>query len=237
MTDIHTHILPGMDDGARTVQESISMLRMEWEQGIKTVVLTPHFYSDRESIENFLFRRAQSFSDLTKGMKDLPDSERSSLPALCLGAEVAWRSELLEKEELPLLCIGQTKNMLVELPFRTWTEATVKQLYELMACFGITPIIAHLERYLGSQEPRIVRKLLELDIPIQISSVSMSSFFVRRKAMKLLRTGQNCIIATDCHNCTTRPPKIGAAMDILKRKLSKSQLEELVCCGNELIEA
>lgn len=236
MTDLHTHILPGMDDGACSVEESITMLRMEQEQGVDAVVLTPHFYSNQETAESFLLRRSQSFSELTRLLEQLPEDERSALPTLYLGAEVAWRSELLEKDELPLLCIGQTKNMLVELPFSPWTDATVKQLYELMVCFGITPIIAHLERYLGSQNPKIVKKLLDLDVPIQISCAAWDGFFERRKAMKLLRSGHSCVIATDCHNCTTRPPDMGGAVRFLKRKAGGTLLEEFVRCADELVQ-
>lgn len=236
MTDLHTHILPGMDDGARTADESIAMLRMEQEQGVETVVLTPHFYSDQESVENFLLRRQQSYSTLVQALEGLPGHERSALPALQLGAEVAWRSELLEKENLPLLCIGQTKNMLVELPFSPWTDATVKQLYELIVCFGITPVIAHLERYLDRQNPKIVRKLLDLNIPIQISCTVCNSFFARRKAMKLLRGGHSCVMATDCHNCTNRPPDMGRAERFLQRKSGGRLLEEFVRCADELVQ-
>ena len=53
MTDLHTHILPGMDDGAKTVEDSLAMLRMEYDQGVDTVVLTPHFYRDRENPKHF----------------------------------------------------------------------------------------------------------------------------------------------------------------------------------------
>ncbi len=234
MTDLHTHILPGMDDGARDVTQSVAMLRMEREQGLKAVVLTPHFYSDRESIEHFLLRRKRSFSELICRLEQLPGEEYKTLPALYLGAEVAWRSELLEKEELPLLCIGQTKNMLVELPFTPWTDGTIKQLYELIVCFGITPVIAHLERYLDRQDPKIIRKLLELDVPIQISCAAFEGFFVRRKVMKLLREGYTCLAASDCHDCTCRPPDMDMALKVIRRKLSEEKVSELVCCADEL---
>ena len=57
MTDLHTHILPGMDDGAKDAQMSIAMLRAQRDQGVDTVVLSPHFYGDREDVDRFLRRR------------------------------------------------------------------------------------------------------------------------------------------------------------------------------------
>ena len=57
MIDFHTHILPGLDDGAKTLDESIQLLKMEEEQGVDTIVLTPHYYHEREDLKSFLQRR------------------------------------------------------------------------------------------------------------------------------------------------------------------------------------
>ena len=57
MTDLHAHILPGMDDGASSVEESLAMLQMEWDQGVDRVALTSHFYSAKEAVSSFLARR------------------------------------------------------------------------------------------------------------------------------------------------------------------------------------
>ena len=88
MTDLHTHILPGMDDGARNVQESLDLLRMEWEQGVHTVVLTPHLYRDRENLSHFLHRRERAVEELEWALDGLPVQARENLPQLILGAEV-----------------------------------------------------------------------------------------------------------------------------------------------------
>ena len=85
MTDLHTHILPGMDDGARTVKESLKMLRMERSQGVDTVVLTPHFYRDYETPEHFLQRREESVRVLETVIGRLPESEQKKLPRRSCG--------------------------------------------------------------------------------------------------------------------------------------------------------
>ena len=222
MTDIHTHILPGMDDGAVTPQDSLSMLRMEYEQGVRSVVLTPHFYPKRESVDCFLARRDAAYERLMQAIGQLPEAERGNIPELHLGAEVAWQSDLLEQDDLRPLCLGRSKNMLVELPFTPWNSALIRQLYELIACFGITPVIAHLERYLDAQSPKLVRKLLDLDIPVQISGAMFDHFWTRRKALKLLRSGRAQLVASDCHDCTDRPPNMRPAMTGVERRLGHS---------------
>ncbi len=227
MTDLHTHILPCMDDGAKTAEESLAMLRMQRDQGVNTVVLTPHFYPDREDVDTFLRRRGEAMVCL-QNILNAVGTEAQTLPRLLLGAEVAWRSDLLECERLGELCIGKTKNMLVELPFTPWTEHMVNQLYELLSCFGVTPIIAHLERYLQIQNPQIIGRLLELNVPVQISSGALSHFMGRRRALKLLCSGQAQVIASDCHDCTTRPPDMAQSVRFLQRKLGGQAVQELI---------
>ena len=85
MTDLHTHILPGMDDGSPNTETSIAMLRAERDQGISTVVLTSHFYRSHERPSSFLKRRAAAMDQLQQAIEQLPQKERDSLPRLVLG--------------------------------------------------------------------------------------------------------------------------------------------------------
>ena len=147
MTDLHTHILPGMDDGAKTPEESLQMLRMERDQGVDTVVLTPHFYRDRERPEQFLARRRASAEALRDALMALPEEEIRTMPRLILGAEVAWVPNLPDMPELSRMCMGRSKYLLLELPFSAWSDPLFRQLRELMDRTGVTPVIAHVERY------------------------------------------------------------------------------------------
>lgn len=232
MTDLHTHILPGMDDGARDVHMSISMLRMEREQGVDTVVLTPHFYGDREAANQFLQRRSQSFAQLSGAL----EREQEEFPRLVLGAEVAWRSDLVECEQLFELCIGQTQNLLLELPFTVWTDQMFDQIYDFMGRTGITPVIAHLDRYLGFQKPGHIREVLDLGVPVQISAEILLHPLARRRALKLLRHDQAHLLVTDCHDTNDRAPNLRAGMEIVRRKLGDQRAEELIRCADELVE-
>ena len=72
LSDFHSHILPGIDDGSKTVEESIALLRAEAEQGVKRVVATPHFYSNRDTMEGFLERRHAAVEALRQAMEAHP---------------------------------------------------------------------------------------------------------------------------------------------------------------------
>ena len=115
MVDFHTHILPGMDDGSRDVEQSLAMLRMEREQGIETVVLTPHFYARQNAPARFLERRSQSFQKLSAALDE-------SCPRLLLGAEVQYFDNMDRAEEIGSLCIGDTGVLLLEMPFLPGTS-------------------------------------------------------------------------------------------------------------------
>lgn len=234
MTDLHTHILPGIDDGAKDAQESLAMLRMEREQGVDTVVLTPHFYRDKENPKHFLQRREKSMLTLGKRILELPEPERGALPRLLIGAEVAWAPNLADWDELPELCIGETKNLLLEMPFTPWNDRMIDQIYDLISRTGITPVIAHLERYLKIQRPEHIRELLEVGAPVQVSGDVLLHFMSRGSAMKLLKNRQAHLLASDCHNCTTRRPDLKAALNVVRQKLGSHRTETLIRCADEL---
>ncbi len=236
MTDLHTHILPGMDDGAADAEESLALLRMERQQGVGTVALTPHFYRRREDPKSFLARRAESCRALEERIAALPEEERRDLPRLVLGAEVAWAPGLSEWEELPALCLGGTKNLLLELPFSQWNDGLIHQLYDLMGRTGITPVIAHLERYMKIQRREHIEAVLDLGVPVQISGDIFFSWLQRMGALKMLRRGEAHIIASDCHHVTGRVPNLGDAMAVVREKLGDSFSEQLSAQAAELLE-
>ena len=84
MIDFHTHILPGMDDGSKDVRESVSMLRLEGKRGIDTVCLTPHFYAEQNSPEQFLERRKRAWQKLKPCPLDMQLSKRVKYPQLAV---------------------------------------------------------------------------------------------------------------------------------------------------------
>lgn len=233
MTDLHTHILPGMDDGAKTVEESLALLRMQQSQGVDTVVLTPHFYPNKENVDSFLARRDEA----VKRLQDALDAAEEPLPELLLGAEVLWRSDLIEWERREELCISGTRNLLLELPFTPWDGRMIDRLYDMIGHTGITPIIAHLERYLPLQSKAMIQEILSLGVPVQISAGILTHPLQRNGAMKLLKNGQAHLLASDCHDCVRRVPDLAAGLEIVRRKLGEQCARELINCADELARA
>jgi len=233
MTDLHTHILPGMDDGARSAEESIHLLRLEWEQGVRRVALTPHFYPQREGLEEFLHRREQSWQRLQEAIAALPEKDRQALPAMFLGAEVAWQPNTGYWEELERLRIGEKGPVLVELPFQSWSGSMLRQLYDLVCRSSATVALAHLDRYIKTQKKEYIRELYDMGIPIQLSADRLSRFFDRRETIALLKQEKPFFLASDCHDPTSRPPCMGQAAKVVKKALGEESAGRILRRGEE----
>lgn len=230
MLDIHTHILPRIDDGSKSVQQSLAMLQMEKMQGIDQIALTPHFYADRESPERFLKRRLDALNQLNDFAQQNP------LPKLSVGAEVAFFTGMSHADGIENLCIGDTNAMLIEMPFCKWNRSIVDELIYFRECRGIQPILAHIERYIAYQPMGAVRELNESGLRIQANA----SFFIRwRKswlAMRMLRRREIQFIGSDCHNTSSRPPNMEAAIIEIDKRIGKKAMEYLQCMERRLSE-
>lgn len=208
MTDTHTHILPGIDDGAANLTESLRMLRMCRTQGVKTVVLTSHFYPERESADSFLARRAESFAQLREAVP--PD-----FPKLVLGAEVTWCVGLEHMEQLSELTMGQSDYLLLEMPYMAWTDEQLNGIWNLINDGRVVPVLAHLDRYLPMLDQHRLETILDMQIPLQLSTSAFRSFFRRRKALRLMDRGR-WMLGSDCHNTKDRPPCMAMAAGYLQ---------------------
>lgn len=221
MKDLHTHILPGMDDGAPDVATALQMLRLEAQQGVDTVALTPHFYRDREHVADFLARRAEAVSLLQSALENEPH------PRLIVSAEVAYVPGIADWPELEQLCYEGTKTLLVELPMSPWNDELFRRLYSIEGRRGITPMIAHIDRYFGIQSKANIAQLLEMDLPIQISTEALFHLRTRRRAIELL-CSRNAALISDCHNTVSRPPDMAAASAVLVKKLGASAARRIL---------
>ena len=212
MIDWHSHVLPGVDDGAHDIGESLSMLGMLSEQNADTVCATPHFYANASSIEEFLERRAEA-AEL------LASSAGGSAPRILLGAEVKYYPGISKLSRLFELGIEGTRMLLVEMPHDRWTEYTQRELVELSGAGRATIMLAHIERYLKLQPERTWERLYESGITAQVNASFLTSALTRHRALSMLRDGRIHFIGSDCHNTTRRAPDIGRAYDIVTRKL------------------
>lgn len=211
--DMHCHLLPGMDDGCKTADESIQVLRVSFDQGVRQMFATPHYYPV-ESVERFLERRTAAMERLTQQM----GQETQPLPQICLGAEVAYRPGLGYEKDLDKLCLGASRYLLLEMPFTRWSEEVVRSVRNLCSIQGITPILAHIERYLSMQSRDTLMRVLEQDVLVQMNAENLLQFSKRGKAKKMLESGMVQLLGTDCHNLTSRKPNLGPGVEYLEKK-------------------
>ena len=144
MIDLHTHVLPGMDDGSRSPEESARMLRELGAQGVTLAAATPHFYAGENSPDRFLRRRKEAWERLQPVLEP-------GMPELILGAEVCYFEGLRRNDELPLLCMEGTDTLLLEMPFEPWSRRMLGDLLELADRGDMRVVLAHVERYMPFQ--------------------------------------------------------------------------------------
>lgn len=218
MIDFHSHILPSVDDGSQSVEESLRMLRAAWDQGVRRIVATPHFYADEMVPKEFLVNRQRALEQI-----GTEDADR-----IFLGAEVAYFDNMSRSEALQQMQIGQTGLILVEMPFMPWTDRIVEDVCRLADRQGLTPVLAHVERYRQkSQIPRYRDVLLNCGALFQCNAGAFLSFGSRSWTLKQMKNGCVHFLGSDCHNMTTRAPRLGEAAQVIEKKLGRETLEEI----------
>ncbi len=203
MIDFHSHILPGMDDGARSVAESVRMLRQSSEQHIGTVVATPHFYRQQESVDSFLERRAAALHQLLDAVSD----ERC--PRILSGAEVrVFRG--LSRLDLRPLCTEGTDLLLLELPMMFIPSWVLEEVEDIIYTQGLRILLAHIERYFGMLSKEQLGELLRFpDITVQISGEAMLSSFSRCEIRQHIPYPKAVVFGSDMHRPTGRAQNLG----------------------------
>ncbi len=220
MTDWHSHILPGVDDGSRSLAESLMLLKMLREQGIRRVVATPHFLANRDSIDSFLERRNRAAAVLRETLfQDAPE--------LLLGAEVYYYPSISALDGLERLCTEGHRYLLLEMPIERWTEYTVRELINLASMSRVTLVLAHIERYYKYQSKDTWRRLYDADVLMQVNASFFNDPKTKRQAMSMLKKHRIHFLGSDCHDITSRPPHIGQAIDAIRKKLGEEYLEYL----------
>ena len=227
--DMHCHILPGVDDGARDVETSLAMLEASRAQGVQYMVATPHFYATRDRVDTFLDRRREAWETLKFRMG-------ADYPGIVLGAEVAFFRGISRAERLEALKIEGTDCILLEMPFRPWSEDDVDEVSEILEKRGYTIILAHIERYLAMRgNADYIGNLLELPVLAQINAESLLDWRQRGKLIKMVRNGQVHLLGSDCHGIHHRPPNLGEGREILRKKTGTEYLDRIDRRSEELL--
>ena len=202
------------------------MLQLLSHQGVERVIATPHFLANKENVTDFLSRRRASFETLKPSLtKDMPE--------ILLGAEVKYYQGISRLENLRQLCIQSSNLLLLEMSPVKWTEYTIKEIVDISSS-GINVVLAHVERYSSFQSSKTLEQLMNCDILMQVNADSFNDWLTRRKTLKLLVNNRAGLIGSDCHNLTTRSPRIGEAFEVIEKKLGKGFVNQINEYGKSL---
>lgn len=218
--DYHTHILPGMDDGACDVEQANEMLQQLHAYGVQTVLLTPHYYTDNESPAAFLQRRKAAFEALNSAYA-------ASSPRLILGAEVYLEKGLSKRTDLKKLCIGDSSYMLLEMPYLPLSEWMIEEIESLCFEHDCKLIFAHLLRYAAYYHEDDFAQLIDFpEAVVQVNAEDMLFRTVRKRVRQWIAQGRTVVFGTDCHNLDSRRPNF----DVAEKHIAK------ICGGISPIE-
>ena len=227
--DFHSHILPGIDDGSRNVETSIGMLWMCKEHGVDTMIATPHFYADSNTVERFIDSRQKAYDKVM--------AENMDIPQIIMGAEVAFFAGISRAEKTDALKVEGTDIMLLEMPFVTWSDSVVQEVRDLIEKRHFHIILAHIERFLQipGNKP-YVRQILELPVTVQVNAETLLDFRQKGKMLKMFKKGQAHIIRSDCHGMHHRVPNLWLGREVLEKKLGHEFLENMDSYGTKLLK-
>ena len=248
MIDIHAHILPELDDGAKTLEESIQMCRISYHDGIRTIVVTPHilpgiYKNDRSTIlsklqqlNNALMKfGVQSSEFVVKNSDSMTQRLNDPMTGFKLlpGADVHFLSDILQRyEKGEIVTVNdQGRYLMVEFAFQGIPYQAEEVLFQLLTK-GIIPIISHPERNMEiGQRPKRYYEMIRMGCLGQVTAMSLTGEFgsgVRRIAEKLLTNRLIHIIASDAHSTDGRPPILSAAVKAAEKIVGKEEAQRMV---------
>lgn len=230
MTDLHCHLLPGIDDGARDLNMSLALLRQEQAQGVTNLVFTSHFHPDEQDLHDFLKARNRAFGQLVKTLET-----RGPQPfAYKLGAEVYF-SPMLSELDVSLLCFTRSPYLLIEFPFTREPAFIDRVLFDLMTR-GVRPIIAHVERYEWLNErPEVLCDWANEGIVLQSNAGALLRDEKRaRYIATLIDHNIVSVLSSDAHHPEHRPANLSAGYQAVADRLGEDTARELQENGNRI---
>ena len=227
MLDLHTHILPDVDDGPETWEDALGMLAVAEAQGTHTIVATPHSHG--------AWQRHEAAADLVPELV-AEAQQRARAVGLSLrilpGQECYIDVDLVSDLEAGrLLTLGTSRTVLLELPFTQWPARTEHLIYDLQVA-GYTVLLAHPERYTAVQkEPNLVLPLVERGVYLQVTSVAITGELgaaSQRCARVLVEHGLCHVLASDAHHVRRRAPVLDTALAEMTRWIGEEAARQMV---------
>lgn len=227
--DIHTHILPCMDDGAGSTAESCEMIRMLKKQGVDAVIATPHFWGNKDTLHGFIARRDACYEHL------MEHYDNESMPEIYLGAEVRYFKGITRSPDFLKLTLGKSRYILLEPPYGPFPSGMVAELRSFVGSVDYKLIIAHVDRYLGGNDWAMISSLCDGErIRGQVNAESLIRFIGRKKVVALLENNICSYLADDTHNMQKRKPMMEPAIKQIEKYCHQDTVEQLIRNHTEL---
>lgn len=224
--DVHSHILPGMDDGARNPKQSKAMLDQAWAEGIKTIIATPHRMPERQNAS------PEKIKEISNKLQHYSDKKGYGIKILT-GNEIYFCEETINDLEQGQVCtMADSDCVLVE--FAPVDDAVyIRNGLLAIQNMGYRPILAHVERYSALCKSPFdkVAELRNMGVLIQVNSMSVTGNFGRATASvveKLLKKKLVDFISTDAHSDGKRSPAMKECVERLNKICSPDYIEKLL---------
>ena len=225
MIDIHSHVLPGVDDGARSFEESLQMLHLAAAAGTTDIVATPHASPEFDYDEPRIEALFKELSEQTRGVISLH-----------LGCDfhLSYKNLIDALAHPTKYTIDHGRYLMVELPDLI-SFSTVREGLRQLIRIGVTPVITHPERNMSLQQKSgELMRWIQDGCTVQVTGQSFLGHFgpvAKAVSDKLIGANSLHFVASDAHDCIDRPPDLSGAFKYLSEKYSP-ECAELVCIGN-----
>ena len=230
--DIHCHIVPGVDDGATDIEETGKLLRMEYEQGVRTIIATPHFR----------FRMFETSAEKVKEQFKLVEKAAAEVASdlhVYLGCEFHTNMEMISMlRENKVMTLAGSRYVLTEFSHNS-EENYIRERLSTLLSGGYKPIVAHIERYEATRTSMdFVEELVDMGVCMQINADSITGkdgFFTKRYCNRVMKQDLLHFVGSDFHNSTKRISRIGEAYRVVTAKFGQDYADELFICNPERI--
>lgn len=225
MIDVHNHSLYGLDDGSKCLEQTIAMMKIAYDEGIRSIILTPHYKEDRYTKnKEYVAERIKSLQlDLKREGIDI---------ALYQGNEVFYYCDCTnEIEEKQLATLAGSRYVLIEF-YPSTDYHTIKESLNHVLNSGYLPILAHVERYTCLVEHyKLTEELVDMGVYIQVNCSSIIGNHgrtIKKFTKKLLKKHWVNFVATDAHSDGTRSPRMRECYEYVTKKFGSEYADDLV---------
>lgn len=223
--EVHCHILPGVDDGARNMDETIRMLKAYYADGVRTIYATSHYR--KRMFEPSMEKIISQYNQVKKKAREIGEGI-----TVYLGCEFHANMdmvEILDAGERPVM--GNSRCVLTEFSSASELSFIRERCYALLS-HGYEPIIAHAERYpVLTRNPQTIGDLVDMGAYIQVNAESVmgdEGFSTKRFCRKLMKMDLIHFIGSDAHDSKERRPQIGRCAEYLEKKMGREYVEKIL---------